>query len=525
MRIPRFHWNQAGLARLTPLIEEAWQDARYGLRTLSRSRAFSAVIVLTLAIGMGAAVGVFAVINATLINELPYPEANRLVVLSTETGQNFSRPALRRLKNMPFGLELPSAAETRQFVLTSSAMPERVWGRRISTDMTRLLGLTDMNRPVIGRLFDTDLTKGENEVLVSYRSWINRYGGNPAILGTSVTLDGVTRQVVGVLGPRVDLFSDAEFLLPLDVDGPYGYDERRRTLQILGRLPPGDDAADMEARLMCFFRSLPRGQFGQVSSPGGQGGHVEFVQDNVVHGFRTTLLTMWLAALLVLLVCCLNFASMLSTRFWSRRAELALRVRLGATEGRLIRQLVTEGVLISIAGGSMGVLLAWMTREVFVKALTNDAVTSAAVTFDWKVIAVVGLACAGIGILFTLKTARHLSSASISPAGGRPVMPRRRVVSAIQVTAAMVLVATSAALIQSLARLQSFDVGYDVDDAVTVRFDLPGDSWANIKAIGEFVGRTQEAISGDSRGSARLGDVSTAALDHFKPVRVLPARA
>jgi ABC-type antimicrobial peptide transport system permease subunit len=443
------------------------------------------VIVLTLAIGMGAAVGVFAVINATLINELPYPEADRLVVLSTDSGQYFSRPGFRRLKNTPFGLDLPAAVEVLQFVLTSSAMPERVWGRRISTDMIRLLGLTNTNRPIIGRLFDSDLTKGENEVVVSYRSWINRYGGNPAVVGTSVTLDGVTRQVVGVLGPRVDLFLDSEFLLPLDVDGPYGYEERRRTLQVFGRLRPADDASNLEARLMLFFRSLP----------GSPHGHVEFVQEKLVHGFRTTLLTMWLAALLVLLVCCLNFASMLSTRFWSRRAELALRIRLGATEGRLVRQLVTEGLLVSVAGGSMGVLLAWMTREVFVKALTNDTVTSAAVTFDWRVIGVVGLGCAAIGVYFTLKTARRLSSASISPAGGRPVMPQRRVVSAIQVTAAMMLVATSAALIQSLARLQSFEVGYEVDDAVTVRFDLPADSWANIKAIGQFVGRTQEAIS------------------------------
>jgi hypothetical protein len=141
------------------------------------------------------------------------------------------------------------------------------------------------------------------------------------------------------------------------------------------------------------------------------------------------------------------------------------------------------------------VLLAWLAREILVKALTNDAVSSAAVTFDWKVIAAVGLACAGIGVLFTLKTARQVSSASVSPAGGRPALPRRRIISAMQVTAAMMLIGTSAALIQSLARLQSFDVGYDVDDAVTVRFDLPTGSWADIKAIAEFVGRTQEAIS------------------------------
>jgi putative ABC transport system permease protein len=254
---------------------------------------------------------------------------------------------------------------------------------------------------------------------------------------------------------------------------------------VFGRLPPGDDETDVELRLAPFFRSLPPGQRG----------HVQLIRDRVVHGFRTTLLTMWLAALLVLLVCCLNFASLLSTRFWSRRAEFALRVRLGATQGRLIRQLVTEGLLISIAGGVLGVVLAWLAREIFVKALTNDAVNSAAVTFDWKVIAAVGLACAGIGIQFTLQTARQVSSTSISSAGGNPVMPRRRVVSAIQVTAAMVLVGTSAALIQSLARLQSLDVGYDVDNAVTVRFDLPPDTYADRKAVSEFVGRVQPAIS------------------------------
>jgi putative ABC transport system permease protein len=241
----------------------------------------------------------------------------------------------------------------------------------------------------------------------------------------------------------------------------------------------------MEARLMLFFRSVPPGVHG----------HAEFVQEKVVHGFRTTLLTMWIAAMLVLLVCCLNFASLLSTRFWSRRAELALRVRLGATEGRLIRQLVTEGVLISTAGGILGVFLAWLTREIFVKALTNDAVSAAAVTFDWKVIAAVALACTGIGVLFTLKTARQVSATSIAPADGRPVMPRRRAVSAIQVAAAMMLVGTSAALIQSLARLQFLDVGYDVDNAVTIRFDLPRDPYGSTKAIAAFVNRVQPIIS------------------------------
>jgi putative ABC transport system permease protein len=155
-------------------------------------------------------------------------------------------------------------------------------------------------------------------------------------------------------------------------------------------------------------------------------------------------------------------------------------------------------VLISVAGGATGVLLAWLAREVLVKALTNGAVSSAAVPFDWKVIAAVGLACAFIGILFTLKTARQISSTSLSPAGGRPLMPTRRLIAAVQVTAAMVLVGTSAALIQSLARLQSFDVGYDVDNAVTVRFDLPPDARNERRtrtAAAEFVDRMQPAIA------------------------------
>jgi len=468
------------------LIEEAWLDARYSARSLSRSRSFTAVIVLTLAVGLGAAVGVFAVINATLINALPYPEADRLVVLSTNTSGGFSWPSFRRLSNTPMGLELPSAVESRQYVLTSAAMPERVWARLISGNMTRLLGLTDRNRPIVGRLFDGDQTKAETEVVITYRSWVSRYGGRPDVLGTSVTLSGVTRQIVGVLGPRVDLFSDSEFLLPLNLDGPYAYDERRRTLQVFGRLPRGDDAFDMEARLTLFFRSLPQGQQG----------HVELVQDRVVLGFRATMMTMWLAALLVLLVCCLNFASMLSTRFWSRRAEFMLRVRLGATRERLIRQLVTEGLLIAAAGGVLGVLLAWIARETLVKSLTNDAVSAAVVTFDWKVIAAVVLACAAIGVQFTLSTARQISESSVSPAGGRPMMPRRRVIATIQIATAMILIGTSGALIQSLARLQSFDVGYDVDNAVTVRFDLPPESRPDSRAaIAEFVGRVQPVIA------------------------------
>lgn len=467
-------------------IDDVWHDVRYALRTLSRARAFSAVIISTLALGMGAAIGVFAVINATLLADLPYPEANRLVMLSTDRGQFFSRPAFRRLKTNPAGLELPAATESQPMVLTSSAMPERLWVQRISIEMTRLLGLTDVNRPILGRLYDTDQTKAEHEVLLTHRAWRNRFGARPGVLGESVTLDGITRQIVGVLGPRVDLFPESEFLLPLNEnDGLFAYNATHRTLQIFGRLPDGLAAADMTARLAPFFRSLP-------ASPRGQ---VEFVQDRVVQGFRTTLLTMWLAALFVLLVCCLNFATLLSTRFWARGSEFALRVRLGATEGRLVRQLVTEGILVSIAGGIAGVLLAWMTRGILVKALTNDAMTAATITFDAWLIAAVAFSCAAIGILFTLKTARQVSATSLSPAGGRPVMPRRRIVSAVHVAAAMVLVGTSAALIQSLARLQTFEVGYDVDDTVTVRVDLPPDTTKDTAAIAEFVGRAQAALA------------------------------
>jgi putative ABC transport system permease protein len=436
-------------------------------------------------VGLGSAIGVFAVINATLINGLPYPEAGRLVVLSTETHQLFSRPAFRRLTVTPGGLELPSAAEARFLTLTSAGMPERIWAHFISPGMVTLLGLTTTNSPAIGRLFDSDQTRGENEVVLTHRAWINRYGGSPSVIGMSVTLDGVTRQVVGVLNPRIDLFAESDFLLPLNLDGPFAYDDLRRTLQVFGRLPAGEDAIDMEFRLGQFFRVLPQ-------SPRG---HVEFVQDRAVHGFRAALMTMWLAALMVLLVCCLNFACQLSTRFWSLRNEFVLRARLGATEGRLLRQLLAEGLLISTAGGILGVLLAWLAREVFVKALTNDAVSSAAVTFDWKVITVVGLACGGIGVLFTLTTARQVSSRSVLPAGGSPTMPRRRMVSVIQVVASMVLIGTSGALIQSLSRLQSFDVGYDVDNVVTVRFDLPPDTYGTRTAPAEFVERLSPAVA------------------------------
>jgi hypothetical protein len=244
-----------------------------------------------------------------------------------------------------------------------------------------------------------------------------------------------------------------------------------------------------------FFRSLPPAQLVRV----------ELVQDKVVQGFRASLLAMWSAALLVLLVCCLNFSSLLSTRFWSRRAEFALRVRLGATRERLIRQLVTEGVLLAAAGGILGALLAWLAREILVKTLTHDLINPAVVTFDWNVLAAMGLVCAAIGIVFTLSAARYVSTLSVSPNGGRPVMPRQRWIAAAQLTTAMVLIGSSGALIQSLGRLQTFEVGYDVDNAVTVRFDLPADTYRTRSSVAGFVShmlQTMSAIPGVQRVSA-----------------------
>ena len=467
---------------------------------MARAPGFCAATVLSLAIGIGATTAVFAVIDKTLLQPLPYPDAERLIVISTSLSRYLSAPAFRRLLEQNRAVEDLWAAEGREYILHSQGLPELVRGHRISIGAVGLLGMAGKLRPQLGRPFgasDFD-SDADSVVLITHRAWVNRFGASPEVVGTDVTLDAFPRRIVGVLPEPFDFFPTSEFLLPLRLDEADSYDEFLRTLEVFGRLPVGSEPAMAQVKLGAFFSTMRPLQRGRV----------ELVSERMVQGFRLTLLTLWLATLLVLLVCCVNFGSLLAARSVARRRELAVRVALGATRARLIRQLLTEATSISMVAGLCGVLLARSTRDTLVAALTVQSVRPSDVPFDWLTIVFATALSIAIGVCFSLHSARRATAARAlsralndndSPVSGHlsgrgHLLSRRWLVGSIQVAITTALLVAGGVLLRNLALAQAADIGYRPDDAVTLAYDLPTDRYPTDARASEFIRQLSASI-------------------------------
>lgn len=472
------------------LEQDFAQDVRHGFRLVRRLPGLALAACASLAIGIGGTTAAFTMIDAALLRPWPYPDADRLMVVSTNLGRYFSPPAFRRLADQHDGLDHLTAAEAHGFLMNFGGQAVLVNGHRVSAGVIALLGLNGPLHPEAGRAFiPSEFTpESERVVAISHRLWRTQYASSESIIGQTITADGTPLRVVGVLPRNFDFFPDSDLLVPLTFSEPGTYSEYARTLEVYGSLRPGltpDLAAMILTGKTRFF--LPR-----------QAAVVESVRERVFRGFRPTVKILSVVSLIILVVGCLNFATLLTVRCADRRQELAVRIAMGAARQRIVRQLVTEALVLSVAGGAAGVLLAYIGRGLLA-GNAIEGMLELSRNLEWRVVGFATLLAVSTGVLCSVGPARRATArvdlesalrdgvssplAGIAPFGFRG----NWLVGSIQVAFTMVLLVGAALLVKSLLRIQSFDPGYDSSHAVTLQFELPRTRYRTDADVARFV--------------------------------------
>ena len=458
-------------------LENLLQDACYGTRMLAKNPGFTAVAVLTLALGIGANTAMFSVVNGVLLNPLPYWQPDQLVSLYRRDAY-FGKEAIPYIsfldwadKNHSFSAL--AAFERCDLNLTGAGEPERVSGQRVSASFFPLLGI----QPILGRGFlpEEDRLGAQPVALISESLWKRRYGGLPQVLGKAVTLDGRSYTIIGVI-PASFRFRASSLYVPIGQWDEPGFRERGwvEGMLALGRLKPGvtfaQANADMESVAKHLAERYPETDKGTEITL------VPLKQDMVGY-LKPTLLLLLAAVGFVLLIACVNVANLLLARSTARTQELAIRTALGATRGRVIRQLLTESLLLALAGGGLGILLASWSLQGALKMLPQALPRAAQVHLDGRVLWVMLTVSALAGILFGLTPALKGSQCDLQGTlkeGGRGASGSRlrtqRVFVAAELALAVVLLTGAGLMIRSLTKLWRVDLGFDPHNLLT--FDV-----------------------------------------------------
>jgi predicted permease len=461
------------------------QDLKYGLRMLAKSPGFTAVAVLTLALGIGANTAIFSVVNGVLLNPLPYPEPSQLVTLH-ESKPNFLYGSISYLNFRDWQKEnqtFSSIAVARGygFTLTGAGEPERIRAEFVSSDFFPLLGV----KPLIGRTF----APGEDEIgaapiaLISAGFWQRKLGSAHDILGKALILDGRSYTIVGVIPSSFDLllksFSPKEVYIPIGQWDHHGLKFREAGLGIhgIGRLKPGVTLQQARADMDGVTRNLAAAY---PDADKGIGAGIIPLRDDMVGDIQPFLLVLLGAVGFVLLIACVNVANLLLARSAGRRREFAVRVALGASPQRVIRQLLTESVLLALAGGGLGTVLAAWSTQAALKILPAALPRAPEIGIDTHVLIFTAVASVLAGILFGLAPALNISKPNLQEAlkeAGRSTIGSHHrtqgVFVVVEMATALVLLIGAGLMTRTLARLWGVNPGFDPHNVLTFELSLP----------------------------------------------------
>ena len=516
-------------SRSLPFVETTLQDIRYGLRALRRSPAYSLVAVATLAIGIGAGTAVFTVASAVLLRPLPYRAPDQLVRIF-ETNplrrwtRNIAAPANYadwRTRNRSFS----GVAAYEQFTvngsgasdvfLTGFGEPQGLKSLGVSGNLFEVLGAT----PLLGRTFvDDEQWEGRSRVAVlSYGLWQSAFGGDPSIVGRTITLSGRGYDVVGVM-PRSFFFPGRDVQIWL----PFGYTPQQVTaarrphwLGVVARLRPDVSFEQARADMTGIARDLER-QYPDTNTQ--MGVRLEPLHESYASGPRAALLMLSGAVGLLFLIVCANIANLQLGRGVSRARELAIRRALGAGRGRVLRQLLTESLVLSAAGGILGFGLAALARIALTRYAASAIPLFAVVQTDRAVVffalALSLIAPVIFGVVPALRTSRSEQVTERSESASRETGGLRNLLVATEVALSIVLVVGAVLLLRSLDRLQNVDPGFATEHAISFTMTLPSaryaDSAARFRAFAEIERRLRE-----QPGVQAVGATSTLALRGF----------
>jgi putative ABC transport system permease protein len=488
-------------------VETVWQDVRYGARMLARSPAFTAVALLTLAIGIGANSAIFSFVNAILLRPLPYPESDRLVFLTEWSRQipemSFSLANFEDLRDQSRVFEALFAFRGQDYVLTGEGEAERLSGQQVTSGFFETLRL----HPVLGRAFtpDEDRPGAERVALLGEGLWLRRFGADPGVLGRRLVLDGEPYTVVGVLPDALhSTFRTTEIWTSLGRLGDrFGGAEHRGNhpgIYVLARLALGVDTARARTEVKTLAQRLAT-QYPATNA--GQSMTVEPALQTLVGPLRPALLILLGAVALVLLIACANVANLLLARAASRQKEIAVRCALGASRGRVVRQLLTESVLLAFAGGTLGLGVAAGGMTALRAVLPERAPRVGEVALDGAVLAFTFLVALGTGILFgllpALQTARVDSAQTLKEGGrGGTAGGRRQRIRALlvvsEVSLALVLLVGAGLLLKSFVHVLRADPGFEPEGALTLTVSLPPASYDAPAKRAAFFDRVLEGL-------------------------------
>jgi len=495
------------------------QDLRYAIRTLAREPGFTLVALVTLALGIGANTAIFSIVNAVLLRPLPYHEPERVVLLWSHwtnwTKTWVSEPELADYEQAR-SLEYVAGFSSTSFNLTGGpgSEPLRVLAAQVQAPMFDALGA----KPLIGRVFsaDEDRPGRERVVLLTEGLWRSRFGSDPSIVGRTIDLDAVAYTVVGVLPASLRLPLDyatrtfTQIWVPLAL-GPVDPQERgNHGINALGRLKPGVTLPQAQAEIDTITRGFLRQYddlydetFGLTLVPA----PIEVFGD-----IRPALMILLLAVGAVLLIACANVANLLLARSESRQKEIAVRVALGAGRHRIVRQLLTESMALSVVGGAAGIALAYALTQGLVALDPLKIPRVQDIALDGRVLAFTAAISALTGVLFGIVPALQSSRTdlqSVLKEGGRDSRVGagwlRRVLVTSEIAASVVLVAAAMLLARSFARLLDVDAGFNPAHVLTLRTSLPNatytDSAAMVRAYAEVGRRLRESPGVQAAGA------------------------
>ena len=489
-------------------------DIRDAFRGFAKHRGFVAAAVLSLALGVGANTAIFSVASALLIRSLPYPDADRLVILWNRspglgiTEDWFSTAQYFDVKNSGSGLEQAAIVYGANENLTGDGgEPERIGTLRASSNLFPMLGV----QAAAGRLFtiEEDAQMPAATAVLGYRTWVRRYGRDPAVVGRRIELNGRSYQIVGVLPesfslphevvPTLGNAADAEIVLPFPQAPAAAQTRNREDYNIVGRLKPGTTVAQVQQEMDALTARLRR-DFPDFYPPnGGLTFSVVPLQEQVVGSVRRSLALLIGAVACVLLIACANVANLLLSRGLGRQKEIAVRAALGASRARIVRQLLTESVLLSIAGGLLGVLLAWAGLR-WMQTLGSKSVPRLdEIGIDGGVLAFTFVLSLASAILFGLAPAMraasldlqnelkdgHGASAGLAPWGRR--QGARRVLVVAELALAVVLLIAAGLLIRSFAQVQRVPAGFNASGVLTMELTMTGRKYTDVAKMQETV--------------------------------------